>query len=92
VKGSEDIYQILVSGREDEPFGVSVITVAELLHGVEPPRSTPNTQACPRLTVPEIPASIIYNTGFASIPNIRSSREELNFLIFVLLSGYMAFS
>ena len=27
--------QILVSGREDEPFGISVITVAELLHGVE---------------------------------------------------------
>jgi tRNA(fMet)-specific endonuclease VapC len=27
--------QILVSGREDEPFGISVVTVAELLHGVE---------------------------------------------------------
>ena len=25
----------LVSGREDETFGISVITVAELLHGVE---------------------------------------------------------
>ncbi len=25
----------LVSGREDEPFGISVITVAELLHAVE---------------------------------------------------------
>jgi tRNA(fMet)-specific endonuclease VapC len=25
----------LVSGREDEPFGISVVTVAELLHGVE---------------------------------------------------------
>ncbi len=25
----------LVTGREDEPFGISVITVAELLHGVE---------------------------------------------------------
>ena len=27
--------EILVSGREDEPFGISVVTVAELLHGVE---------------------------------------------------------
>lgn len=27
--------QILVSGREAEPFGISVVTVAELLHGVE---------------------------------------------------------
>jgi predicted nucleic acid-binding protein len=25
----------IVHGREDEPFGISVITVAELLHGVE---------------------------------------------------------
>lgn len=25
----------LVSGREGEPFGISVVTVAELLHGVE---------------------------------------------------------
>ncbi len=25
----------LVTGREDEPFGISVVTVAELLHGVE---------------------------------------------------------
>lgn len=25
----------LISGRENEPFGISVITVAELLHGVE---------------------------------------------------------
>jgi len=31
---SHDIYRI-VNGREDEPFGISVITVAELLHGVE---------------------------------------------------------
>jgi predicted nucleic acid-binding protein len=26
---------VLVAGREDEPFGISVVTVAELLHGVE---------------------------------------------------------
>lgn len=25
----------IIQGREDEPFGISVITVAELLHGVE---------------------------------------------------------
>lgn len=25
----------LIAGREDEPFGISVVTVAELLHGVE---------------------------------------------------------
>ena len=25
----------LIIGREDEPFGISVVTVAELLHGVE---------------------------------------------------------
>jgi tRNA(fMet)-specific endonuclease VapC len=31
---SHDIYRI-IEGREDEPFGISVITVAELLHGVE---------------------------------------------------------
>ena len=29
-----DIYR-LIEGREDEPFGISVITIAELLHGVE---------------------------------------------------------
>ena len=27
--------RVLIAGREDEPFGISVITVAELLHGVE---------------------------------------------------------
>jgi predicted nucleic acid-binding protein len=25
----------LIAGREEEPFGISVVTVAELLHGVE---------------------------------------------------------
>ena len=25
----------MVAGREDEPFGICVVTVAELLHGVE---------------------------------------------------------
>ena len=25
----------IILGREDEPFGISVVTVAELLHGVE---------------------------------------------------------
>jgi len=25
----------LIAGREDEPFGISVVTIAELLHGVE---------------------------------------------------------
>ncbi len=25
----------IIAGREDEPFGISVVTVAELLHGVE---------------------------------------------------------
>lgn len=25
----------LISGREEEPFGISVVTIAELLHGVE---------------------------------------------------------
>ncbi len=25
----------IIRGREDEPFGISVVTVAELLHGVE---------------------------------------------------------
>lgn len=29
------IVEGLVAGREDEPFGISVVTVAELLHGVE---------------------------------------------------------
>lgn len=27
--------ELLVAGREDEPFGISIVTVAELLHGVE---------------------------------------------------------
>lgn len=27
--------EALVAGREDEPFGISVVTVAELLHGVD---------------------------------------------------------
>jgi predicted nucleic acid-binding protein len=31
---SHDIHRI-VDGREEEQFGISVITVAELLHGVE---------------------------------------------------------
>lgn len=29
------VVENLVAGREDEPFGISVVTVAELLHGVE---------------------------------------------------------
>jgi len=29
------VVESLVAGREDEPFGISVVTVAELLHGVE---------------------------------------------------------
>lgn len=27
--------ELLIAGREDEPFGISVVTAAELLHGVE---------------------------------------------------------
>lgn len=27
--------EALIAGREDEPFGISVVTIAELLHGVE---------------------------------------------------------
>ncbi|MBI2355202.1 MAG: hypothetical protein HYV06_09265, partial [Deltaproteobacteria bacterium] len=29
------VVESLVAGREEEPFGISVVTVAELLHGVE---------------------------------------------------------
>jgi tRNA(fMet)-specific endonuclease VapC len=29
------VVESLVTGRDDEPFGISVVTVAELLHGVE---------------------------------------------------------
>jgi len=36
------IVENLVAGREDEPFGISVVTVAELLHGVE--RADTNTR------------------------------------------------
>lgn len=32
---SRGIVENLVAGREDESFGISVVTVAELLHGVE---------------------------------------------------------
>lgn len=32
---SRGIVEDLVAGREEEPFGISVVTVAELLHGVE---------------------------------------------------------
>ncbi|GAM09022.1 ribonuclease VapC5 [Geobacter sp. OR-1] len=32
---SRGLVESLVAGREDEPFGISVVTVAELLHGVE---------------------------------------------------------
>lgn len=32
-RGSQNIER-LIHGREDEPFGISVITVSELLHGV----------------------------------------------------------
>jgi predicted nucleic acid-binding protein len=31
----QEAVDALVAGREDEPFGISVVTVAELLHGVE---------------------------------------------------------
>jgi tRNA(fMet)-specific endonuclease VapC len=30
-----ELVESLVTGREDEPFGISVVTVSELLHGVE---------------------------------------------------------
>jgi len=32
---SRGAVESLVAGREDEPFGISVVTMAELLHGVE---------------------------------------------------------
>jgi len=32
---NREAVQVLIAGREDEPFGISVVTVAELLHGVE---------------------------------------------------------
>ncbi|MEI6205507.1 MAG: type II toxin-antitoxin system VapC family toxin [Desulfuromonadales bacterium] len=32
---SRGLVESLVAGREDETFGISVVTVAELLHGVE---------------------------------------------------------
>jgi len=32
---SRGLVESLVAGREDEQFGISVVTVAELLHGVE---------------------------------------------------------
>lgn len=32
-RGSQNVER-LMNGREDEPFGISVITVSELLHGV----------------------------------------------------------
>lgn len=35
VERNREAVQALVTGREDEPFGISVVTVAELLHGVE---------------------------------------------------------
>ncbi len=33
-RGNESL-DALIAGREEEPFGISVITAAELLHGVE---------------------------------------------------------
>ena len=35
IERNRQYIEALIQGREDEPFGVSVITVAELLHGVE---------------------------------------------------------
>ena len=35
VERNRDLLSTIVSGREDEPFGVSAITISELLHGVE---------------------------------------------------------
>ena len=32
---NREAVQDLIAGREDEPFGISAVTVAELLHGVE---------------------------------------------------------
>jgi len=32
---NQQVVDSIILGREDEPFGISVITVAELLHGVE---------------------------------------------------------
>ncbi len=41
----------LVSNREDEPFGISVVTIAELLHGVE--RADTETRKTKRLAFVE---------------------------------------
>ena len=46
----------LVAGREDEPFGISVVTVAELLHGAEKSADVPRNlrvveDFCSRLDV-----------------------------------------
>lgn len=32
---NQQVVDSIIMGREDEPFGISVITVAELLHGAE---------------------------------------------------------
>ena len=35
VERNRDLLSAIIAGREDEPFGISAITVSELLHGVE---------------------------------------------------------
>jgi predicted nucleic acid-binding protein len=35
IERNRDHIEELLRGREDEPFGISVVSVAELLHGVE---------------------------------------------------------
>ena len=59
----------LLAGREDEPFGISVVTVAELLHGVE--RAASETRRIKRQAFVEKVIEMIpvfpFDTGVARI-------------------------
>lgn len=66
---SRGIVESLVAGREDEPFGISVVTVAELLHGVE--RADTETRKIRRQAFVEKVIEMIpvfpFDSGFARI-------------------------
>ena len=66
---SRGIIESLVAGREDEPFGISVVTVAELLHGVE--RADTETRKIRRQAFVEKVIEMIpvfpFDTGIARI-------------------------
>lgn len=66
---NRETIETLIAGREDEPFGISVVTIAELLHGVERADSEPRRlrrQAFVEKVIEQFPA-LPFDTSVARI-------------------------